>query len=105
MMTEVIDLEKAAQLVGAQMLPVILARGARCLVWRKQFCIGPVVVGDPPRPTGSRSETPVRVFIMRGIHDVAREANFESKKSGESRNGIGSRWGIVVRGRRVRRSR
>jgi hypothetical protein len=46
MMTEVIDLEKAAQLVGAQMLPVILARGARCLVWRKQFCIGPVVVGD-----------------------------------------------------------
>jgi hypothetical protein len=42
---------------------------------------------------------------MGGLHDVAREASFEAKKSGERRNGIGSRWGIVIRGRRVWRSR
>jgi len=30
---------------------------------------------------------------MGGLHDVTREAGFEAKESGESRNGIGSRWG------------
>ena len=39
------------------------------------------------------------------LHDVAREANVEAKGADESRNGIGSRWGVVIRGRRVRRSR
>jgi len=38
---------------------------------------------------------------MAGLHD-AREASFEAKESSESRNGIGSRWGVVAGGRRVR---
>jgi hypothetical protein len=48
--------------------------------------------------------TPIR-FYMGGLHDVAREANFEAKESDESRNGIGSRWGVVAGRRRVRGSR
>jgi hypothetical protein len=41
---------------------------------------------------------------MGGLHDVAGEANFEAKESGESHN-VGSRWGVVVRGRPIRGSR
>jgi hypothetical protein len=48
--------------------------------------------------------SPIRVY-MGGLHDVAREASFEAKKSDESRNGIGSRWGVVACGRRIRGSR
>jgi hypothetical protein len=33
---------------------------------------------------------PIR-FYMGGLHDVAREASFEAKESGESRNGIRTR--------------
>jgi hypothetical protein len=47
---------------------------------------------------------PIRVY-MGGLHHVARKANFEPKESDESRNGIGSRWGVVAGGRRVRGSR
>jgi hypothetical protein len=43
-------------------------------------------------------------FYMGGLHDVAREASFEAKESDESRNGIGSRWGVVAGGR-IRGSR
>jgi hypothetical protein len=39
------------------------------------------------------------------IYDVAREASFEAKESGESRDGIGSRWGLVAGGWRIRGSR
>jgi hypothetical protein len=39
------------------------------------------------------------------IYDVAREASFEAKESGESRDGIGSRWGFVAGGWRIRGSR
>ncbi len=42
---------------------------------------------------------------MGGFHHVSREANFEAKESDESRNGIGSRWGVVAGGRRIRGSR
>jgi hypothetical protein len=35
------------------------------------------------------------------IYDVAREASFEAKESGESRDGIGSRWGLVAGGWRI----
>ena len=42
---------------------------------------------------------------MGGLHHVAREAGFEAKEWGESRNGIGSRWGVVAGGRRVRSGR
>jgi hypothetical protein len=42
---------------------------------------------------------------MRGLNDVAREASSEAKKSGESRNGIGGRGGVVAGGRRVQGSR
>ena len=38
------------------------------------------------------------------LHHVAWEANFEAKGS-DSRNGIGSRWGVVAGGRRVRSGR
>jgi hypothetical protein len=38
---------------------------------------------------------------MRGLHHVAWQAKFEAKGSDESRNGIGSRWGVVAGGRRV----
>ena len=44
--------------------------------------------------------TPIR---MGGLHDVAREANFEAKESGESPN-VGSRWGVVASRRRIRGS-
>jgi hypothetical protein len=47
--------------------------------------------------------TPIR-FYMGGLHDVAREANFEAKELGESRN-VGSRRGIVASRRRIRGSR
>jgi hypothetical protein len=33
------------------------------------------------------------------IYHVAWQANFEAKRSNESRNGIGSRWGVVAGGR------
>ena len=52
--------------------------------------------GSEPRPSE---------VYMGGLHDVTREAGFEAKESGESRNGIGSRWGVVAGGRRVRGSR
>jgi hypothetical protein len=39
------------------------------------------------------------------IYDAAREASFEAKESGESRDGIGSRWGFVAGGWRIRGSR
>ena len=39
------------------------------------------------------------------LHHVAWQANFEAKVSDESHNGIGSCWGVVVGGRRVRGSR
>jgi hypothetical protein len=39
------------------------------------------------------------------IQDVARKACFEAKESDESRNGIGSRWGVVAGGRGVRSGR
>jgi hypothetical protein len=39
------------------------------------------------------------------VHHVAREASFEAKESDESRNGIGSRWGVVAGGRRIGGSR
>ena len=42
--------------------------------------------------------------LMGGLHHVARETSFEAKGSDESRNGIGSRWGVVA-GRRVRSGR
>ena len=42
---------------------------------------------------------------MGGLHHVAREAGFEAKESGESRNGIGGRWGVVAGGRRIRSGR
>jgi hypothetical protein len=43
---------------------------------------------------------------MKGLYDVAREASFETKESGKSRNGIGGRWGVVARGWwRIRGSR
>jgi hypothetical protein len=47
--------------------------------------------------------TPIR-FYMGGLHDVAGEANFEAKESGESHN-VGSRWCVVVRGWPIRGSR
>jgi len=37
--------------------------------------------------------------FMGGLQDVARETCFEAKESGESRNGIGGRWGVVAGGR------
>jgi hypothetical protein len=39
------------------------------------------------------------------IYDVAREASFEAKESGESRDGIGSRCDLVAGGWRIRGSR
>jgi len=43
---------------------------------------------------------------MGGLHHVVWQAKFEAKGSDESRNGIGSRWGVVVAGgRRVRSGR
>jgi len=42
---------------------------------------------------------------MRGLHHVAWQAKFEAKGSDESGNGIGSRWGVVAGGRRVRSGR
>jgi hypothetical protein len=42
---------------------------------------------------------------MGGLHYVAREASFEAKESDESRNGIGSRWGVVAGGQRIQDSR
>ena len=39
---------------------------------------------------------------MRGLHHVAWQPKFEAKGSDESRNGIGSRWGVVSGGRRAR---
>src|SRR6516225_3912554 len=39
---------------------------------------------------------------MGGIPHVASPASFNAEKSDESRNGIGSRWGVVAGGRRVR---
>ena len=47
---------------------------------------------------------PIRVY-MGGLHHVARKASFEAKESGESRDGIGSRWGLVAGGWRIRGSR
>ena len=44
--------------------------------------------------------TPIRVY-MGGLYHVAREASFEAKQSDKSRNGIGSRWGVVAGGRRI----
>jgi hypothetical protein len=38
---------------------------------------------------------------MGSLHHVAWQAKFEAKGS-DSRNGIGSRWGVVAGGRRVR---
>jgi hypothetical protein len=46
---------------------------------------------------GGRTHLIVRLY-MGGLHDVARETSFEAKESGESRNGIGSRWGVVAGG-------
>jgi hypothetical protein len=43
--------------------------------------------------------------LMGVLHHVAREASFEAKGSDESRSGIGSRWGVVAGGRRVRSGR
>ena len=45
------------------------------------------------------------LFYMGGLHDVAHETSFEAKEPGESRHGIGSRWGVVAGGRRIRGSR
>jgi hypothetical protein len=42
---------------------------------------------------------------MEGLHHAAWRAKFEAKGSDESRNGIGSRWGVVAGGRRVRSGR
>jgi len=42
---------------------------------------------------------------MGDLHHVAREASFEAKESDESRNAIGSRWGVVAGGRRIQDSR
>ena len=39
------------------------------------------------------------------ICHVAPEASFEAKESGESRDGIGSRWGLVAGGKRIWDSR
>jgi hypothetical protein len=39
------------------------------------------------------------------LHHVAWQASFKAKGSDESHNGIGSCWGVVVDGRRVRGSR
>jgi hypothetical protein len=48
--------------------------------------------------------TPIEVYTG-DLHHVAREASFEAKESDESRNGIGSRWGVVAGGRRIQDSR
>ena len=48
--------------------------------------------------------TPIGVY-MGDLYHVAREASFEAKESDESRNGIGSRWGVVAGGRRIQDSR
>jgi hypothetical protein len=42
---------------------------------------------------------------MGGLHHVARQPKFEAKGSDESRNRIGSRWGVVAGERRVRSGR
>ena len=42
---------------------------------------------------------------MGSLHHVARQAKFQAKESDESRNGVGSRWGVVAGGRRVQSSR
>jgi len=42
---------------------------------------------------------------MGGLDHVAWQAKFEAKGSNESRNGIGSRWGVVAGGWRVRSGR
>jgi hypothetical protein len=42
---------------------------------------------------------------MGSLHHVAGQAKFEAKGSDESRNGIGSRWGVVAGGRRDRSGR
>ena len=41
----------------------------------------------------------------REIYDVAREASFEAKESGESRDGIGSGWGFIADGKLIGGSR
>jgi hypothetical protein len=43
-------------------------------------------------------------IYMGGLHHVAREASFDAKESGESRD-VGSSWGVVPGGRRIRGSR
>ena len=42
---------------------------------------------------------------MGDLHHVARQPKFEAKGWDESRNAIGSRWGIVADWRRVRSGR
>jgi hypothetical protein len=57
------------------------------------------VVADAP-------EEVVNYYVLKGLYDVAREASFETKESGESRNGFGGRWSVVARGwRRIRGGR
>jgi hypothetical protein len=69
---------------------------------------------DSPRREGSAGGVDLLKFVwlggrtqsiyMGGLHD-AREASFEAKESGESRNGIGSRWGVVSGGQRIQGNR
>jgi hypothetical protein len=59
----------------------------------------------PRSPQSPPAQDRGHTRLMGGLHHVARETNFEAKESDESRNGIGSRRGVVAGGRRVRGSR
>jgi hypothetical protein len=67
---------------------------------------GPLDRAPSPQWPGPRIAFKLRPSEFKWeIYDVAREASFEAKESGESRDGIGSRWGLVACGKRVRVSR
>jgi hypothetical protein len=66
---------------------------------------GPGPLDSPPAPNG-RGALKLRPSEFKWeIYHVAREASFEAKESGESRDGVGSRWGLVAGGWRIRGSR
>jgi hypothetical protein len=70
--------------------------------------VGSRITRQPPAPMAGATpiEPKLRPSEFRWeIYDVAHEASFEAKESRENRDGIGSRWGVVAGGWRIRCSR
>jgi hypothetical protein len=80
-----------------------VARRALCLAL--PVAPAPFLAPSPEDRGHSLHSSSGHLSLNGRFYDVAREASFEAKESGESRDGIGSRWGLVAGGWLIRGSR